>query len=114
MDDFEPPTPEEQWPTVDILLFDYMEPVTDSMQTLENCLALQYAPEFLGIFVLDDGNTEYVWDANNLLKVTVSSNAINVCGDLRGDLARLMHERVVACARRPKLGDVASPAQLCA
>ena len=67
MDDYELPTPEEQWPTVDILLCDYMEPVTDSMQTLWNCLSLQYAPELLDIFVLDDGNTEYVWDANNLL-----------------------------------------------
>ena len=57
MNDFKPPIPKEQWPTVDIFVCHYMEPVTDSMQTLKNCLALQYPPELLHIFVLDDGCT---------------------------------------------------------
>ena len=43
----------KQWPTVDILLCHYVEPVTHSMQTLKNCLSLQYAPELTDIFVLD-------------------------------------------------------------
>ena len=42
---------------VDILLCHYVEPVTDSMQTLKKCLSLQYAPELTDIFVLDDGYT---------------------------------------------------------
>nr|AEC45570.1 cellulose synthase 3 [Pseudoperonospora cubensis]QLB37643.1 cellulose synthase 3 [Pseudoperonospora humuli] len=95
MNDFKPPIPKEQWPTVDIFLCHYMEPVTDSMQTLKNCLAMQYPPELLHIFVLDDGYTKSVWDANNHFKVTVNTKVIEICGDLRGDLARLMHERVV-------------------
>nr|AFB20351.1 cellulose synthase 3 [Bremia lactucae] len=95
MNDFKPPIPKEQWPTVDIFLCHYMEPVTDSMQTLKNCLAMQYPPELLHIFVLDDGYTKSVWDANNHFKVTVNTKVIEIAGDLRGDLARLMHERVV-------------------
>lgn len=95
MNDFKPPIPKEQWPTCDIFLCHYMEPVTDSMQTLKNCLALQYPPELLHIFVLDDGYTKSVWDANNHFKVTVNTKVIEIAGDLRGDLARLMHERVV-------------------
>ena len=79
----------KQWPTVDILLCHYVEPVTHSMQTLKNCLSLQYASELLlHVFVLDDGYTKYVWDANNHFKVTVNTKAIEICGDLRGDLAR--------------------------
>ncbi|CAI5720821.1 unnamed protein product [Hyaloperonospora brassicae] len=50
-----------------------MEPVTDSMQTLKNCLSLLHAPELLDIFVLDDGCTETVWDANNHFKVAVNT-----------------------------------------
>ena len=42
---------------VDILLCHYVEPVTDSMQTLKNCISLQYASELTDIFVLDDGCT---------------------------------------------------------
>ncbi|KAF1782816.1 Nucleotide-diphospho-sugar transferase [Phytophthora cactorum] len=95
MNDFKPPIPKEQWPTVDIFLCHYMEPVTDSMQTLKNCLAMQYPPELLHIFILDDGYTKSVWDANNHFKVTVNTKVIEIAGDLRGDLARLMHERVV-------------------
>ncbi|RLN47215.1 hypothetical protein BBJ29_004685 [Phytophthora kernoviae] len=95
MNDFKPPIPKEQWPTVDVFLCHYMEPVTDSMQTLKNCLAMQYPPELLHIYILDDGYTKSVWDANNHFKVTVNTKVIEFAGDLRGDLARLMHERVV-------------------
>ncbi|CAI5742162.1 unnamed protein product [Hyaloperonospora brassicae] len=55
MDDFELPTPREQWPMVDILLCHYVEPVTGSMQTLKNYLSPQYAPELLDMSVLDVG-----------------------------------------------------------
>ena len=80
---------------VDILLCHYMEPVTDSMQTLKNCYPLQYAPELVHIFVLDDGNTSLCRSRTITLKGTVNTKVIEVCGDLRGILARLMHERVV-------------------
>jgi cellulose synthase (UDP-forming) len=95
LNDFKPPLPKEQWPTVDIFLCHYMEPVVDSMRTLKNCLAMQYPPELLHIFVLDDGYTKSVWDANNHFKVTVNTKVIEFAGDLRGDVARMMHERVV-------------------
>lgn len=95
MNDFKPPIPKEQWPTVDVFLCHFMEPVTDTMQTLKNCLAMQYPPELVHIFILDDGYTKSVWDANNHFKVTVNTKVIEFAGDLRGDLARLMHERVV-------------------
>lgn len=95
LNDFKPPLPKEQWPTVDIFLCHFMEPVTDSMQTLKNCLALQYPPELLHIYILDDGYTKSVWDANNHFKVTVNTKVIEFAGDLRGELARVMHERVV-------------------
>ncbi|DAZ92486.1 TPA: hypothetical protein N0F65_012716 [Lagenidium giganteum] len=95
LNDFKPPLPKEQWPTVDIFLCHYMEPVTDSMKTLKNCLAMQYPPELLHILILDDGYTKSVWDANNHFKVTVNTKVIEIAGDLRGDVARMMHERVV-------------------
>lgn len=95
LNDFKPPVPKEQWPTVDIFLCHYMEPVTDSMATLKNCLAMQYPPELLHIFILDDGYTKSVWDANNHFKVTVNTKVIEFAGDLRGELARVMHERIV-------------------
>nr|AFB20360.1 cellulose synthase 3 [Globisporangium violae] len=95
MNDFKPPIPKEQWPTVDVFLCHYTEPVSDSMQTLKNCLAMQYPPELVHIWILDDGYTKSVWDANNHFKVTVNTKVIEQCGDLRGDLARLMHERIV-------------------
>ena len=88
MNDFKPPIIKEQWPTVDIFLCHHMEPVTHSMLTLKNCISLQYASELLlHIFVLDDGYIKYVWVANKDFKVTVNTNAIEICGDLRGDLA---------------------------
>lgn len=95
LNDFKPPLPKEQWPTVDVFLCHYTEPVSDNIQTLKNCLALQYPPELVHIFILDDGYTKSVWDANNHFKVTVNTKVIEMCGDLRGDVARLMHERVV-------------------
>ncbi|KAF0690345.1 Aste57867_18276 [Aphanomyces stellatus] len=95
LNDFKPPLPKEQWPTVDIFLCHYSEPVVDSMKTLKNCLAMQYPPELLRIWLCDDGYTKSVWDANNHFKVTVNTKNIQNCGDLRGDVARLMHERVV-------------------
>ena len=36
-----------------------------------------------------------MWVANKHLKVTVNTKVIEICGYLRGILARLMHERVV-------------------
>jgi cellulose synthase (UDP-forming) len=95
LNDFKPPLPKEQWPTVDIFLCHYQEPVVDSMRTLKNCLAMQYPPELLHIFILDDGYTRSVWDANNHFKVTVNTKVIEQAGDLRGDVARMMHERVL-------------------
>lgn len=95
LNDFKPPLPKEQWPSVDIFLCHYMEPVTDSMATLKNCLAMQYPPELLHIFILDDGYTKSVWDANNHFKVTVNQKVIDFAGDLRGEVARVVHERVV-------------------
>lgn len=95
LNDFKPPLPKEQWPTVDIFLCHYMEPVVDTMKTLKNCLAMQYPPELLHIFILDDGYTKSVWDANNHFKVTVNTKVIEFAGDLRGELARVMHERIV-------------------
>lgn len=95
MNDFKPPIPKEQWPTVDVFLCHYMEPVVDTMQTLKNSMAMQYPPELLHIYILDDGYTKSVWDANNHFKVTVNTKVIEFAGDLRGDLARVMHERVV-------------------
>ncbi|CAI5716064.1 unnamed protein product [Hyaloperonospora brassicae] len=44
---------------------------------------------------MDEGHTKYVWDANNRFKVAVDTKVIEICGDLRGDLTLLMHERVV-------------------
>ncbi|CAI5724991.1 unnamed protein product [Hyaloperonospora brassicae] len=76
MDDFELPTPREQWPMVDILLCVYVDPVTDSMQTLKNYLSLQYAPELLDIVVLDVGYYKSVWVAIDHLKVTMNSNVV--------------------------------------
>lgn len=95
MNDFKPALPKEQWPSVDIFLCHYMEPVVDSIATLKNCLAMQYPPELLHIFVLDDGYCKSVWDANNHFKVSVNMNVIRQAGDLRGEVAKLMHERVV-------------------
>ncbi|OQR97519.1 cellulose synthase catalytic subunit, UDP-forming, partial [Thraustotheca clavata] len=95
LNDFKPPLPKEQWPPVDVFLCHYSEPVVDSMKTLKNCLALQYPPELLHIWLCDDGYTKSVWDANNHFKVMVNTKNIANCGDLRGDVARLMHERVV-------------------
>lgn len=95
LNDFKPPLPREQWPTVDVFLCHYMEPVVDSMRTLRNCLALQYPPELIHIFVLDDGYTKSVWDANNHFKVTVNTKVIEIAGDLRSEVARTMHERVI-------------------
>jgi cellulose synthase (UDP-forming) len=95
LNDFKPPLPKEQWPTVDVFLCHFMEPVTDSVKTLKNCLALQYPPELLHIFILDDGYTKSVWDTNNHFKVTVNTKVIEFAGDLRGEVARMMHERVV-------------------
>lgn len=95
MNDFKPPIPKEQWPTVDIFLCHYMEPVVDSIATLKNCLAMQYPPELLHVYILDDGYCKSVWDANNHFKVSVNLNVIRIAGDLRGEVARLMHERVV-------------------
>nr|AEZ51039.1 cellulose synthase 3 [Pythium aphanidermatum] len=95
LNDFKPPLPKEQWPTVDVFLCHYMEPVTDSMATLKNCLALQYPPELVHIYILDDGYTKSVWDANNHFKVTVNTKVIEIAGDLRGEVARVMHERIV-------------------
>nr|AFB77612.1 cellulose synthase 3 [Albugo candida] len=95
MNDFKPPLPKEQWPSVDVFLCHYMEPVVDSMQTLKNCLAMQYPPELLHIYILDDGYTKSVWDANNHFKVTVNTKVIEIAGDLRGEVARVMHERIV-------------------
>ncbi|TMW66986.1 hypothetical protein Poli38472_012102 [Pythium oligandrum] len=95
LNDFKPPLPKEQWPTVDVFLCHYMEPVVDTMRTLKNCLAMQYPPELLHIYILDDGYTKSVWDANNHFKVTVNTKVIEFAGDLRGDLARVMHERIV-------------------
>lgn len=95
LNDFKPPLPKEQWPSVDVFICHYKEPVTDSMQTLRNCLALQYPPELLHIYLLDDGYTKSVWDANNHFKVTVNTGVIELAGDLRGEVARTMHERIV-------------------
>ena len=98
---------------VDILLCHYVEPVTDSMQTLKKCLSLQYAPELTDIFVLDDGCTYSMWAANKDFKVTVNTNVIEIvvtCAAILRDDARACG---VTCARRPKIEDVASPAQLC-
>nr|AFB20349.1 cellulose synthase 3 [Apodachlya brachynema] len=95
LNDFKPPLPKEQWPTVDVFLCHYSEPVVDTMKTLKNCLSLQYPPELLHIWLCDDGYTKSVWDANNHFKVTVNTKNINFCGDLRGDVARMMHERIV-------------------
>ncbi|RLO13012.1 hypothetical protein DYB28_001183, partial [Aphanomyces astaci] len=95
LNDFKPALPKEQWPNVDIFLCHYSEPVVDTMKTLKNCLAMQYPPELLRIWLCDDGYTKSVWDANNHFKVTVNTKNIQFCGDLRGDVARLMHERVV-------------------
>ncbi|CAI5737794.1 unnamed protein product [Hyaloperonospora brassicae] len=113
MDDFELPTPGEQWPMVDILLCVYVDPVAYSMQTLKNYLSLQYAPELLDISVLDVGYYKSVWVAIDHLKVTMNANVVRfvvICvATLRGSCTSVWW----ACARRPKLGDVASPAQLC-
>ncbi|KAG9413051.1 hypothetical protein AC1031_016067 [Aphanomyces cochlioides] len=95
LNDFKPPLPKEQWPTVDVFLCHYSEPVTDTMATMKNILAMQYPPELLHVWVCDDGYASSSWDANNHFKVTVNTKNINFCGDLRGDLARMMHERVV-------------------
>ena len=95
LNDFKPTLPKEQWPTVDIFLCHYMEPVVDSIQTMKNCLAMQYPPELLHIFILDDGYCKSVWDCNNHFKVTVNVKVIQMIGDLRGEMARLMHERIV-------------------
>lgn len=95
LNDFKPALPKEQWPTVDIFLCHYMEPVVDSIATMKNCLAMAYPPELLHIFILDDGYCKSVWDANNHFKVSVNMNVIRQAGDLRGEIARLMHERVV-------------------
>ena len=95
LNDFKPALPKEQWPSVDVFLCHYSEPVVDSMQTLKNCLAMQYPPELLHVWLCDDGYTRSVWDANNHFKVTVNTKNIANCGDLRGDVARMMHERVV-------------------
>ncbi|KAH7489080.1 uncharacterized protein KRP23_3018 [Phytophthora ramorum] len=69
MNDFKPPIPKEQWPTVDIFL-SYMEPVTDSMQTLKNCLAMQYPRELLPSSFWMMVTPSPWWDANNHFKVT--------------------------------------------
>ncbi|KAF0690348.1 Aste57867_18279 [Aphanomyces stellatus] len=95
LNDFKPPLPKEQWPTVDVFLCHFSEPVEDSMATMKNILAMQYPPELLHVWICDDGYTKSVWDANNHFKVTVNTKNIEQCGDLRGDVARMMHERVV-------------------
>ncbi|CAI5732026.1 unnamed protein product [Hyaloperonospora brassicae] len=77
-------------------------PFMSWVHTVKICLSLQYAPELVHVFVLDDGNTGSVWDANDHLKVTMNSNVIEICGDLRGNLARLMHERVVGLIKTTK------------
>nr|ACX56231.1 cellulose synthase 3 [Saprolegnia monoica] len=95
LNDFKPALPKEQWPTVDVFLCHYSEPVVDSMKTIKNILAMQYPPELLHVWICDDGYTRSVWDANNHFKVTVNTKNIEMCGDIRGDVARMMHERVV-------------------
>ncbi|CAI5727037.1 unnamed protein product [Hyaloperonospora brassicae] len=85
--DFKPPILKEQRPTVGIFLYHYVEPVAGLMQTVKICLSLQYAPELVHVFVLNDGNTGSAWDAIDHLKVTLNSNVIEICGDLRGNLA---------------------------
>ena len=100
--DFKPPILKEQRPTVDTFLHHYVEPVAGLMQTVKICLSLQYAPELVHVFVLNDGNTGSAWDANDHLKVTMNSNVIKICGDLRGNHARLVHERVVDLIKTTK------------
>ncbi|CAI5724290.1 unnamed protein product [Hyaloperonospora brassicae] len=100
--DFKPPILKEQRPTVDIFLYHYVEPVAGLMQTVKICLLLQYAPELVRVFVLDDGNTGSVWDANDHLKVTMNSNVIEIRGDLRDNLARLVLERVMGLIKTTK------------
>ena len=101
----------------DIFLCHYMEPVTHSMQTVKNCLSLQYVPKLLlHIFVLDDGCTGSVWAvwvANKDFKITVNTNVVVFVVTCVAILRDSCTNVWWGLCKTTKLEDVASPVQFC-
>jgi cellulose synthase (UDP-forming) len=60
-DEFEAKVPDELWPRVDVILCHYSEPTEDCIEILMACLALEYPPHLLQIYVLDDGYCKTKW-----------------------------------------------------
>ncbi|MFE4107246.1 glycosyltransferase [Almyronema epifaneia] len=52
-----PEMPPQQWPTVDVFITCYNEPPDLVEQTIRAALALDYLPQQLRVYVLDDGNS---------------------------------------------------------
>jgi cellulose synthase (UDP-forming) len=57
LDQFTPPMPREDWPTVDAFATCYNEPVEILEQTIRAALALDYPVNKLKVYLLDDGNS---------------------------------------------------------
>ncbi|MEN8446450.1 MAG: cellulose synthase, partial [Cyanobacteria bacterium J06555_13] len=52
-----PALPRKEWPTVDVFIACYNEPVEMVQETARAALAMDYPAEKLRVYVLDDGNT---------------------------------------------------------
>ncbi len=57
IDRLTPPLPRSEWPTVDVFITCYNEPVEIVEQTTRAALAIDYPPTKLCVYVLDDGNS---------------------------------------------------------
>lgn len=57
LDRLTPPLPRSEWPTVDIFVTCYNEPVDMVEQTTKAALAIDYPPTKLSVYILDDGNS---------------------------------------------------------
>lgn len=57
LDKLMPPMPRSEWPTVDVFITCYSEPVEMVEETARAALAMEYPPAKLRVYVLDDGNS---------------------------------------------------------
>jgi cellulose synthase (UDP-forming) len=57
IDQMTPPLPQSDWPSVDVFITCYNEPPEIVEQTAQAALAIDYPPNKLRVYVLDDGNS---------------------------------------------------------
>ncbi|OQR90078.1 cellulose synthase 2, partial [Achlya hypogyna] len=92
LDEFEPKLPDEQWPKVDIFICHYSEPADETIDTLAACLSLEYPPQLLQIYILDDGYCKAKWSGTEQVPtVELNKSVIEKAGDLRQEVAQFMY-----------------------